>query len=185
MTNLASSWARSRSTLGQCMRCPSVEAGVLTSRMATARGSRRSVGTWPDVSTTTSHPASRRRATNGNAAGWDRGSPPVTQARRAGCRDISAKTSSSSRREPSWNAYAVSQYVHRRGQPVRRRKTQGRPTRVPSPWREKKISFTVSKLLGVHRAAARRFPHAHAAHVPPLRAQALADLLEEVAGHHF
>lgn len=45
---------------------------------------------------------------------------------------------------PPVKAYAVSHQTHRKGQPVSRTKTQGRPAWVPSPWMEWKISVTVS-----------------------------------------
>ena len=49
----------------------------------------------PDVSTRTCQPASARRLTKGNAAGWESGSPPVSRTRRHGYCPISARTSSS------------------------------------------------------------------------------------------
>src|SRR6266850_7401343 len=72
--------------------------------------------------------------------------------------------------------------MQRSGHPVSRTNTQGRPARVPSPWMEKKISLTVSTaLLRVGGGAAGRFPHPHAPEQPPLPAQPLANLVEEVA----
>src|SRR2546423_15285986 len=43
---------------------------------------------------------------------------------------------------PPWKAYAVSQYWHRRSQPVNRTNTQGFPACVDSPWMLSKISVT-------------------------------------------
>ena len=37
---------------------------------------------------------------------------------------------------PPLNAYSVSHQTQRKGQPVRRMNTVGRPTRVDSPWSE-------------------------------------------------
>src|SRR5262249_22040478 len=48
-------------------------------------------------------------------------------------RDTSAQTSSIDFFLPSVNAYAVSQYEHRRSQAVRRTKMQGKPVNVLSP----------------------------------------------------
>ena len=48
--------------------------------------------------------------------------------------------SSIDRHSPPLNAYAVSQYVQRNGQPVSRTKTVGQPLDSASPWIERKIS---------------------------------------------
>ena len=49
------------------------------------------------------------------------------------------------RHSPPVNAYAVSQYWQRSGQPVRRTNTVGQPLNTASPWIEKKISVIFSR----------------------------------------
>src|SRR5262245_5790246 len=61
--------------------------------------------------------------------------------------------SANERHSPPVNAYAVSQYWQRSGQPVSRTNTVGQPLKQASPWIEKKISVILSRSAAVSGAA--------------------------------
>src|SRR5690606_30458573 len=76
---------------------------------------------------------------------WASGSPPLTQTVLQSNSDTVASTSASDIISPPLKAYSVSHQTQRKGQPVRRTKTVGKPTRVDSPWTEWKISLMRSR----------------------------------------
>src|SRR5262245_50028708 len=74
-----------------------------------------------------------------------KGSPPVTQIVLHLNSATLVSTSESAIISPPENAYSVSHHTQRRGQPVRRTNTVGKPTRDDSPWMEWKISLMRSR----------------------------------------
>ena len=119
--------------------------GALTSTILMTRGSTRSSGTWPPVSS--EHGASRVEqplhqridalllerlaARHLDEVGAERERPPD--------RLVDLRCSS-----PPENAYAESHQTQRSEQPVSRTNAQGNPARVDSPWSDRKISVTRS-----------------------------------------
>ena len=70
-----------RSRFSGRLACSMPLPGALTSTILTTRGSTRSSGTWPPVSSSTVRPASRSRSIRGYTPSCSRGSPPVTSTR--------------------------------------------------------------------------------------------------------
>src|SRR6185503_3232032 len=169
----------------QRLRSTSFEPGVFRSTTRATRVSTSEMSNAPLVSSETLKPRSQSSLSSAAQRGCASGSPPVTQTYGVSWRRTSASISPNDRHSPPVNAYAVSQYWQRSGQPVSRTNTVGQPLNTASPWIEKKISVTLSRAAAGSCSAA-------AATATPLARQRRKPLRREPRGrrvrelpHHF
>src|SRR5207302_4937676 len=151
------------------------EPGVFTSTTLDTRASTSPSGIAPLVSSDTRKPASQSLVRSSAQPFCARGSPPVTHTNGVPNPRTRERIASSSHHSPPWNAYVVSQYWQRSGQPVSRTNTVGHPAVSASPCSEWKISLTLRR---VTRSAA-TMPLLRAC--PGKPAQALRGVLRGVA----
>src|SRR5262245_5341532 len=145
MTIFTASCGVSSSRFSQRLRSSSFDPGVFKSTTRATRVSTSEMSSAPLVSSETLKPRSQSSVSSAAQRGCASGSPPVTQTYDVPWRRTSASISANVRHSPPVNAYAVSQYWQRSGQPVSRTNTVGQPLNTASPWIEKKISVTLSR----------------------------------------